>query len=247
MKDMLRIMTSQQIKPLITLQPATLAKEEFFKQAKSHKINISAYAREMIDQMTDFNLTEPVELVVVSVSELGFSDLTTTQAIYDKAQEIGLELVPPAAALHARLHYLGQPAGEWLYVAMKPITVSGAPRVFELWRAASSLWLRNEWAGPDRRWDPPGRFVFRVRGSETQQLKASEADPLALRPPALSVAEDLVVAQAIVERSNLDSVSTTLESDHTTLVCIAQMLQTERLSESMQNSQNLGKPRQEES
>jgi hypothetical protein len=62
-----------------------------------------------------------LDLVVVSVSELGFHDSTSLGEIYRRAGELGLELCPAEVAPLLRLQYLNQPMGEFLNVAMRPL------------------------------------------------------------------------------------------------------------------------------
>lgn len=40
---------------------------------------------------------------------------------------------------------------------------NGNPNVFNLERNADGLWLNNNWANPDNKWDPENEFVFRLR------------------------------------------------------------------------------------
>ena len=71
-----------------------------------------------------------VNLVVLSVSELGFRDAgATTAEIYARAQQLGLELCPAEVGPQLRLQYLDQPLGEFLLIAMKPIATSGGDLV----------------------------------------------------------------------------------------------------------------------
>jgi hypothetical protein len=70
-----------------------------------------------------------VDLVVLSVSELGFKDATPLADIYRRAAELGLELCPPEVAPLLRLAYVNQPVGEFLNIAMRPIATYGGERI----------------------------------------------------------------------------------------------------------------------
>jgi hypothetical protein len=62
-----------------------------------------------------------VDLVLVSVAELGFSNGAPLADIHRRAGEVGLELCPAEVAPLLRLAYTNQPMGEFLNVAMRPI------------------------------------------------------------------------------------------------------------------------------
>jgi len=81
-----------------------------------------------------------VDLVVVSVSELGFQDATPLGEIYRRAGELGLELCPAEVAPLLRLAYVNQPMGEFLNVAMRPIATYGGELV--------ALSIANAGTGP---------------------------------------------------------------------------------------------------
>jgi len=111
---------------------------------------------------------EEATLIRLTVADLGFKNSTTTDQIYERAQILGLEPCPADTGPHYRLKYQNQPLNEWIYMGMKQITDSdGYPVVFKLERSDDGLWLDGSWAAPDREWGPDGRFVFRLRKSES--------------------------------------------------------------------------------
>lgn len=72
-----------------------------------------------------------VDLVVVTVSQLGFREGATRENIYKRAHELGLSLCPAEVGPQLRLAYKDQPQGEWCLIGMEPITDSdGYPCVF---------------------------------------------------------------------------------------------------------------------
>jgi hypothetical protein len=102
-----------------------------------------------------------VELVVVSVAELGFQEAATREDIYTRAISLGLGLCPAEIGPQLRLQYKGQPEGEWLRVAMEPITGSGGRlNVFSVERDRDELWLDSDGGHPDYVWYPGHRWVF---------------------------------------------------------------------------------------
>ncbi len=102
-----------------------------------------------------------LDLVNVSVAELGFAGSATRKEIYDKAIELGLELCPNEVGPQLRLQYKDQPKGEWLVIAMEPITVSvGVLKVFYVGLGDGEVWLNGNYGHPDNRWKTDLRFVF---------------------------------------------------------------------------------------
>lgn len=81
-----------------------------------------------------------IELVRVTVAELGFKYGTTRKDIYERAIQLGLELCPAEVGPQLRLQYKDQPRGEWLFIGMEPIANSdGELVVFQVGRFSLSL------------------------------------------------------------------------------------------------------------
>ncbi|MEK7498461.1 MAG: hypothetical protein AAB611_01215, partial [Patescibacteria group bacterium] len=142
--------------------------QEWEEELKKKNINISDRAREMLYHKDFITLKEPetIDLVRLTVADLGFLRATTTQQIFDRAQELGLELCPPEVGLAQRLKDTNQPIYGWYSPAMKQISASdGDPSVFELEHYVGGLWLNIDWAGPDNEWNPVNTFVFRLSKS----------------------------------------------------------------------------------
>lgn len=103
---------------------------------------------------------EQMDLVRVTPRDLGLTKPSTTQEIYDRAKELGLELCPPEAGPRLRLAYSLQPKEEWLRMAMEEITdkEGGIPVVFTIEHVNM---LGFNWASPTHRWTLDTTFVFR--------------------------------------------------------------------------------------
>ena len=146
------------------------SKEQLIAEMKAAGINISDYAKSMMEN-PDFvpgKNREDATLVRLTVADLGFTSSATTDQIYKRAEELGLELCPPDTGPNYRLKYKDQPLSEWVRIGMKQITDSdGYPRVFNLGRNDGGLWLDDHWAGPDYTWDPDNEWCFRLRKSES--------------------------------------------------------------------------------
>lgn len=111
-----------------------------------------------------------VELVVRSVEELGFKDGATREQVYNRAKEIGLDLCPAEVGPQLRLQYKDQPKGEWLLIAMEPITGSGGGLdVFSVERNdGGRQWLSGRSGRPDYFWRGHNRWVFLRRKVSSQ-------------------------------------------------------------------------------
>ena len=142
-------------------------KEQLQQELQSANIQTSSYADDLLNSPEFEPLTEVEDSVLVrlTVSDLGFPQGTTTEDIYQRAQELGLELCPPETGPELRLKAdTEQRFGEYMNIAMKPITDSrGYPCVFDLHRWASVRWLRATRARPSRRAGTGYPFVFRLR------------------------------------------------------------------------------------
>jgi hypothetical protein len=144
-------------------------KEQLISEMESAGVNISDYAKSMMEN-PDFvtgKTRENATLIRLTVGDLGFTSSATTDQIYKRAEDLGLELCPPDTGPNYRLKYSNQPLHEWVRIGMKPIADSGgSPNVFDLLRNGYGLWLVNDWAKPDHTWYPGSEFVFRFRKVE---------------------------------------------------------------------------------
>ena len=137
-------------------------KAQLLKELK--KINISDYAMDMIKKIDFQKEKEVLELVKISVRELGFDDWTTVEQIYKEAKKRGYELCPPEVGIYQRLKETKQTLDDWYLIGMKTIADRyGSPSVFDLNRDAEGLRLYSYWADPDYEWGPDYEFVFRVK------------------------------------------------------------------------------------
>ncbi len=80
--------------------------------------------------------TMEVDLVSVSVADLGLEDGVSREVAYGRAQELGLKTCPHDAAPMLRLKYHNQPNGETLIVATEPLGDATDPKLFAVARGA---------------------------------------------------------------------------------------------------------------
>lgn len=110
-----------------------------------------------------FTVSEPTEidLVIVSVAELGFPNGAPRQKIYDKAESLGLSRCPAEVGPALRLQYPDQPNGEWLLIGMEPISDSdGILRVFNVGHDDYDQWLSSNFGDSSYFWLGDDRWVF---------------------------------------------------------------------------------------
>jgi hypothetical protein len=101
-----------------------------------------------------------VDLVNVSVADLGFKSLARYGEICESAIELGFLLCPAEVGPALRLAYNDQPCGEWLVIGMHAITNEGERFAFGVGHDEDGLWL-DTWGGhPADLWSPVRRFVF---------------------------------------------------------------------------------------
>jgi len=104
---------------------------------------------------------QSLDLVVLSVKELGFPQGAELKDIYEAAGNQGLDLCPAEVGPQLRLQYLDQPSGEWLIIAMEPISDSdGDLSLFFVGLSDDGRWLGACCGSPDYHWGAGYRFVF---------------------------------------------------------------------------------------
>ena len=130
-------------------------------EMKERDIN---YTDDMLKKMPTLPNPEQATLIRLKVGDLGFTSSPTTDDVYARAAELGLELCPAEVGPHQRLQDTEQPLGNWYRIAMEQIAGRhGYPSVFDLARDGDGLWLDSDWVGPDGRWHLGIEFVFRLR------------------------------------------------------------------------------------
>lgn len=138
--------------------------KDLTKALTGNGFRISDWAGDILKKITLADAETEIELVLASVAELGFTRATRRDAIYDRAKELGLDLVPAEAGPQLRLAYTDQPLNEWMVMAMEPITGSvGGLLVFNVAHNDDGRWLYSHSGYPDSMWYPGRRWVFARR------------------------------------------------------------------------------------
>lgn len=152
-----------QVWKTIKLGTGPKTSNDFKKALKDAGMCIGDWASDILGKPA-FKVTDTeveVDLVNMSVAELGFKGSATYKQICDKVIELGLELCPNEVGPQLRLQYTDQPMNEWVVVAMEPITDSrGSLSVFLVERSDDGAWLRGGNGRPDDVWSADSCFVF---------------------------------------------------------------------------------------
>lgn len=103
-----------------------------------------------------------VSLVVLSPADLGFGAEGATRAeIYRRAAELGFGLCPAEVGPQLRLQYLDQPLGEFLRIAMEPMTTDDEALVsLSIGNGGAGLLLIGNELRLNAIVPPSARFVF---------------------------------------------------------------------------------------
>jgi len=135
-----------------------------FRQAiKDAEMRISDWANDIIGkpEFTVIAGETEVDLVKVTVAELGFKNGARRDQIYDRAKELGLELCPSEVGPQLRLQYKDQPLNEWILIGIEPIRASGGGlSVFDVAHSVDGLWLRSDYGNPGSVWNAGSHWVF---------------------------------------------------------------------------------------
>lgn len=137
--------------------------DDFRKALKASGFKIGDWANDILGKPAFKAATKEseLELVRVTVGELGFKNGATRQEIYQRAQELGLKICPNEVGPQLRLQYKDQPNDEWVIIAMEPITVSGGNlKLFGVWHGDDGQWLGSDCGNPDDVWSAVRQFVF---------------------------------------------------------------------------------------
>jgi hypothetical protein len=155
-----------------TIKLGTLKNVEEIRQAlKASGNSIGDWANDILGKPA-FKVSETeqdVELVNVSVLELGFKQGACYADICKRALELGLDLCPAEVGPQLRLQWKDQPKGTCVVVAMEAITDSdGGLRVFHVERYDDGGQYLSAYRGyADDVWDGDVRFLF-LRRKSTQ-------------------------------------------------------------------------------
>lgn len=135
-----------------------LGKKITTKDLNKAGFEVGTYASQILEKVT-FRKQE-VELKVISVKELGFTQYTRYDAICAKIKDLGYELCPAEVGPALRMAYNDQPEAEWLGVAMEPIADLGRGLdIFSVLRDNDGRGLVSSYGSPGTLYFPVDGFV----------------------------------------------------------------------------------------
>lgn len=142
---------------------------------------ITDFAKDMF-RSRDFVASKNIEsatLIRLTVADLGFTTDVNNNKIYQRAEELGLELCPSDVGPHYYLKHQNQPRNkinEWVEIGMKQINAHGEQCVFLLARSFDGMWRDGVVSrSDDWRSSPNHRIVFRFRRS-TPSINSGHAN-----------------------------------------------------------------------
>ncbi len=135
---------------------------------KNKNYKVSPWIENIFDnnKLNYFEINYPINLVRVSLNDLGFKKHTELKNVYLKIKDMGLELVPPQIALFSRFLYDDQPTGEWLRFATplkSMIDSDGVPHLPKLGKALNFYFVETYWAYENAVFHSHNEFVFKKK------------------------------------------------------------------------------------
>ena len=131
------------------------------KDLRESGARIGMWGRDILNKIELSQSKRSMDLVVLSVEELGFPGGAQLRDIYKAANSQGLDLCPAEVGPQWCLQSQDQPEGEWLIIAMEPIKdSSGGLDLFSVGRGGDDRWLGDYYGDPGSFWDAEDRFVF---------------------------------------------------------------------------------------
>lgn len=149
-----------------TIEIGGKSAKELEKELAVKGIQIDDYTKSMMKHkdFTTEKKSESADLVRLKVRDLGFPSDATTDEIYKKVEELGLELCPAEVGPQYCLVDDNQLMGEYISIGMKPIVdPDNGPYVFRVGHLGDGVRLTYYGARPDHPWRPEYSIVFRTR------------------------------------------------------------------------------------
>jgi len=151
-------------------------KQELLQRLRAREVQLNRAADMLFEdpRFVPLRQTQVVEIVTLSVEELGFGEGATYGQLIARALESGLTECPLELGPHLRMQFLDQPEGSAglpathgrvppgaITVASSPLDEKDeTPKGFYLRRIDGVLWLRGYWSWPGHVWNPEDLLVL---------------------------------------------------------------------------------------
>lgn len=144
-----------------TITIGTKSVKELRKEILRDGMKIGSRASDILDKVEVCPKPMKLDLVVLSVKELGFKSDATYSEICAKAKSLALELCPPEVGPQLRLQYQDHPKGKWIVIAMEAIRDSSDYlSLFDVGRDGDGVWLDAFNGSPGHLWEARHCFAF---------------------------------------------------------------------------------------
>ncbi|MFZ2072645.1 MAG: hypothetical protein WA101_00245 [Minisyncoccia bacterium] len=166
----IQIFSNAQVKNWVPWKTITIGKYKNTEKIKEAIIlngyKISPWANEIIENPA-FLLSkkkEEIDLVAVSVSDLGLKFGATYEQVLDTAFKQGLTFCPIEVGPVLCAEYKNQTRGEWLKIATEPVVISdGALSIFMINNSYDGLAFRRYFANPKGFCSIDCKFLFMIK------------------------------------------------------------------------------------
>jgi len=135
-------------------------------------IRVTPEGDDLLKQVKVASKPTEVDIVVVTVAELGFPNGANRAQIYKKALSLGLRLCPAEVGPQLRLQYMDQPIWEYIIVGMEPMTFfDGRLWVFGVVNGPIGRGLYSYDGFASRFWSGRYRWVFCQHFIDHQEVR----------------------------------------------------------------------------
>ncbi|MDN4492612.1 helicase [Ureibacillus aquaedulcis] len=165
-----------------TLEIGGLTKFQLMEQFKQHSIMMNNYGERLFFDglFTTSETKYSLQIVELTVRQLGFPEGATLPQLFNQANELGLKLCPLELGPYLRLEYLDQTEGNTNQLSLQNSAPSGSitiaselvrddddfPKGFYIRKIDGVLWLRGYLADSLHVWNPDDRFIFCIKENQ---------------------------------------------------------------------------------
>lgn len=146
-----------------TISIEGITKQQLLQRLIAVGIQFNKYAHDLFNhsQFSPPSKNEQVELVKVTLSDVGLNNPSSYLELINRVSTLGLKPCPLYIGAYLRLEYLDQPAGPYLTIAsIKPENDADYPNGFYIRNFENELWLRGYRADDFCDWPDQNEFVF---------------------------------------------------------------------------------------